>query len=232
MHGTWALLPLLNLECNPKPLAQGLEGRAFDSRSMEEDFAPIVSRDEPESTFLHHPLDFPRCHDVALSRVRVVSYRPFPTSNVMQTLRPYTRPAWGIAPSTALCTVESSVLHSPGYIRQGRFRLPTASESWSFLLGLASRQPGSMKCPHHGRGGVRSYTSHSDHRQFPSCHRVGCMEDRSPLCESIEVITRFVNQYPHLQDIESARTVWSLSYHALAHRIWRGSRASRKPSPM
>jgi len=27
-------------------------------------------------------------------------------------------------------------------------------------------------------------------------------EDRSPLCESIEVITRFVKQYPYLHDIE------------------------------
>ena len=43
MHGTWALLPLLNFECDPKPLAQCLECCAFDSRSMEEDLAPIVS---------------------------------------------------------------------------------------------------------------------------------------------------------------------------------------------
>jgi len=153
MHGTWPLLPLLDFECDPKPLLQGLEGCAFDSRSMEEDLAPIVSRDEPKPALLHHPFDFPRCHDVALSRVRVVSCRPFPTSSVMHPLRPYTHPAWGKAPSTALCTVESSALRSPGYICQGRLRRPVASDGWPFLSGPASRLPGDIKCPHLGLGG-------------------------------------------------------------------------------
>ena len=31
------------------------------------------------------------------------------------------------------------------------------------------------------------------------------MEDRSPICESIEVVTRFVKQYPDLHDTEACR---------------------------
>jgi hypothetical protein len=88
VHGAGTLLSLLNLECNPKPLFQRLECRAFDPRSMEEDLASIISRDEAKPALLHHPFDFPRCHDVALSRVRVLSYRPFPTSIVMHPLQP------------------------------------------------------------------------------------------------------------------------------------------------
>jgi prepilin-type processing-associated H-X9-DG protein len=95
MDGTGALLPFFNIECDSKALMQRLECRAFDPRSMEEDLAPIISRDESKSALLHHPFDFPRCHDVALSHVRVVSCRPFPTSTVMHTLQPFTQPICG-----------------------------------------------------------------------------------------------------------------------------------------
>jgi hypothetical protein len=95
MDGAGAFLPLFDIECDSKALAQRIECRAFDPRSMEEDLAPIISRDEPKSALLHHPFDFPRCHDVALSRVRVVSCRPIPTSTVMHTLQLFTQPICG-----------------------------------------------------------------------------------------------------------------------------------------
>jgi hypothetical protein len=53
--------------------------------------------------------------------------------------------------------------------------------------------------------GVTSYTPHSEHRDLPLRYRVGCMEDRSPICESIEVVTRFVKQYPDLHGTETCR---------------------------
>src|SRR5687768_4819074 len=55
---------------------------------MEEDLAPIISRDESKPALLYHPFNFPRRHAVALSRVRVVPYRPFPTSTIMHPLQP------------------------------------------------------------------------------------------------------------------------------------------------
>jgi hypothetical protein len=153
MHGTWTLLPLLNIKCDPKPLAQRLECCALDSRSMEEDLAPIVSRDEPKPALLHHPFDFPRCHDVALSRVRVVPCRPFPTSTVMHTLQTYTQPVCG-----------ESAIHSARHCwivcpPQPCLRLlgsisPPGHESCSSLpIGPASRLLSCMKRPHHGLGG-------------------------------------------------------------------------------
>jgi hypothetical protein len=177
MHGTWALLPLLNLECDPKPLAQCLECCAFDSRSMEEDLAPVVSRDEPKPALLHHPFDFPRCHDVALSRVRVVSCRPFPTSTVMHTLQPFTQPVCG-----------ESVVHSARHrwsVRPPQPCLPLSGSisppghAWlvaSYRPSISSTQL--HEVPSSWPRAGRSHTPRSDHKQLPSCHRVGCMEDR------------------------------------------------------
>jgi hypothetical protein len=83
VHGAGSLLPLLDLEGDTLSLSQRLECRAFDPRSMEEDLAAIICRDESKAALLHHPFDFPRCHDVALSPVRVTSCRLFPTCTVM-----------------------------------------------------------------------------------------------------------------------------------------------------
>ena len=167
VYSAGTLLPLLDLECDPKPLSQRLECRAFDPRSMEEDLAPIISRDESKPALLHHPFDFPRCHDVALSRVRVVFYRPLPTSVVMPTLQPLLPPVCGGS------RISSTQLHE----------IPS---SWP--------------------QGARPRVSRRDHGQLSSCHKVGCMEDRCPLCESIDVDTQFVKQYPHLR--ASSPRVW------------------------
>jgi hypothetical protein len=73
VHGAGSLLSLLDLKGHTLSLAQRFEGRAFDARAMEEDLAPIIGRDKAKPALLHHPLDFARCHDVALSGVKLGS---------------------------------------------------------------------------------------------------------------------------------------------------------------
>jgi hypothetical protein len=57
----------------------------------------------------------------------------------------------------------------------------------------------SIKCPRHGLWGARSrvfLTYHSSRKQLSSCNGVGCIKAWPSLCESIEVDTEFVKQYP------------------------------------
>jgi hypothetical protein len=232
MDGAGALLPLFDIECDSKALVQRIECRAFDPRSMEEDLAPIVSRDEPKSALLYHPFDFPRCHDVALSRVRVVSCRPFPISTVMHPLRPFTQPSCGEgtiqrAGHRWIVRPPPPCIRLPGSISPPGHESRLIASDWPSILSTWLHE-----VPSSWPRGARSSAPHSDHKRQSSCHRVGCMEDRCPLCESIEIGARFVKQYPHLRSATATRRVGSPWDSALPHRILRGSRASRKPSPM
>jgi hypothetical protein len=96
MQCTGSLLPLFNIKGDTLSLSQHLERCALDSRSMEEDLAAIIGRDEPKPTLLHQTLNFSRGHDVALSLTRVTVCRSSPTSTAIQALQiPYlTRSRW------------------------------------------------------------------------------------------------------------------------------------------
>lgn len=77
----------------------------------------------------------------------------------------------------------------------------------SHVSSPALRLPSCMKFPHHGLGGQDPVHHAAIARNYhlASCHRVGCMEDRCSLYESIEVVTQFVKQYPHLRGTEGSR---------------------------
>src|SRR6266508_3791915 len=64
---------------------------------------------------------------------------------------PLPNPFVGKELSIVLGTVGASVLHSPAYLCQGRYRRQ-ATHGWSLPIGPASRLPSCMKCPHHGLG--------------------------------------------------------------------------------
>jgi hypothetical protein len=144
---------------------------------MEENLAPIVSRDEPKPALLHHPFDFPRCHDVALSRVRVVSCRQFPTSTVMHALRPLTQPVCGE------CTIHSArhrgIVCAPQPCLPLSGSISPPGHAWLVASDRPSISSTQLhEVPSSWPQEVRSHTPRSNHRQLPSCHRVGCMEDR------------------------------------------------------
>ena len=174
VHCAGALLSLLNFECDPKSLAQRLECCAFNPRSMEEDLSSIVSRNESKSALLHHPFDFPRCHDVALSRVRVVFCRPFPTSIAVQILQPFTQPVSG--ESAIRSAIRRGIACPPQpCIRLSGEMSPPGNEWWLVMPDQPNRSSAQLhEIPSSWPRGARSRAPCRRHRQLSSCRRVGC----------------------------------------------------------
>jgi hypothetical protein len=132
----------------------------------------------------------------------------------MHTLQPLTRPICGgsaiQSPMPCYIASPATVLHSAA-----RVDCPARPRVVAGLFCYA-RHLVCTSCTqflHHGLGrqdrlhqatiaGNGHLATSWDARQRSSRHKLGCMEDQRPLCESIEVNTQFVKRYPHMHTVE------------------------------
>ena len=128
--------------------------------------------------------------------------------------------------------LENSPSHHSPAASVGLESGPSTCRGRSLLIRLESRRHQLHAVASSWLRGARSRVEFSMCRQLSSCNKVGFMEHRHPLSESIEVDIQFVKQYPNMRDVKRGSPGTAPRTWGRRHRILRGSRASRSPSPM